>query len=70
VIDAKGNFLYVTIKNAAGEIVGETTIDMTNSGYDVEKDYMYFKAGVYNQNKSGDEDDYVQATFYKLKATH
>jgi len=31
---------------------------------------MYFKAGVYNQNKSGRDDDYVQATFYKLTATH
>jgi poly(beta-D-mannuronate) lyase len=31
---------------------------------------MYFKAGVYNQNKSGDVDDYVQATFYALSNTH
>jgi len=34
-----------------------------------QEDYMYFKAGVYNQNKLIDEDgaeadDYVQATFY------
>jgi poly(beta-D-mannuronate) lyase len=43
---------------------------MTNSGYDVEKDYMYFKAGVYNQNDSGDPQDYDQATFYSLENKH
>jgi len=68
-IDVQGNFLYVTISKA-DVILAETTIDMTNSGYDVANDYMYFKAGVYNQNKTGDPDDYVQATFYKLKVTH
>ena len=68
-IDAQGNFLFVTISQD-GIVKAETTIDMTASGYDVSDDYMYFKAGVYNQNKSGDPDDYVQATFYKLKVTH
>ena len=68
-IDAKGNSLFVTISKD-GIILAETTIDMTKSGYDVEDDYMYFKAGVYNQNNSGDPEDYVQATFYKLKVTH
>ncbi|MEP6344043.1 MAG: polysaccharide lyase family 7 protein [Maricaulaceae bacterium] len=69
-IDAKGHTLDVTIYNAADDIIGETSIDMTNSGYDVPDDYMYFKAGVYNQNKSGDPTDYVQATFYKLDVSH
>ncbi len=68
-IDARGNFLYVAISKD-GAVLAETTIDMTNSGYGVEDDYMYFKAGVYNQNKTGEPDDYVQATFYRLKATH
>lgn len=68
-IDAQGNFLYVTISQD-GIVRAETTIDMTGSGYDVADEYMYFKAGVYNQNKTGDADDYVQATFYRLKATH
>lgn len=68
-IDAKGNFLYVTISQD-GLVVGSTTIDMNGSGYDVDNDYMYFKAGVYNQNKTGDPDDYVQATFYRLKSSH
>lgn len=68
-IDVQGNDLIVTISK--GDVVlAETLIDMTESGYDVEKDYMYFKAGVYNQNNTGDPDDYVQATFYRLKAWH
>lgn len=68
-IDARGNALYVTISKE-GTILSETTIDMSESGYDVDDDYMYFKAGVYNQNKTGDPDDYVQATFYRLNVTH
>ena len=43
---------------------------MTESGYDQFDDYMYFKAGVYNQNKTGRPNDYVQATFYKLDVSH
>ena len=31
---------------------------------------MYFKAGVYHVNNSGDDDDYAQATFYALEKTH
>ena len=43
---------------------------MSDSGYGVADDDMYFKAGAYTQNKSGDPDDYVQASFYELKASH
>jgi poly(beta-D-mannuronate) lyase len=32
--------------------------------------YLYYKAGVYNQNNTGDSGDYVQATFYSLTHTH
>ena len=45
-------------------------VDMSKSGYDVGGKYMYFKAGVYNQNNTGDPDDYVQATFYKITKSH
>lgn len=45
-------------------------VDMTESGYGKSSEYMYFKAGVYNQNNTGDDKDYVQATFYHLKNTH
>jgi poly(beta-D-mannuronate) lyase len=43
---------------------------MTNSGYDEGGQYLYFKAGVYNQNNTGDPKDYVQATFYKIENSH
>jgi len=54
-----------------GDVVRATeSFDMADSGYDIANDYMYFKAGVYNQNDTGDADDFVQATFYKLEASH
>lgn len=68
-ITATGNKLYVSISQQ-GELRAETTIDMSNSGYDVANDYMYFKAGAYNQNNTGDPDDYVQVTFYELSTSH
>lgn len=68
-IKTQGNLLHVSISQD-GQLRAQRTIDMTDSGYDVGKDYMYFKAGVYNQNNSGDPDDYVQATFYELDASH
>ena len=68
-IEAKGDLLHVTISQDE-VVLAEATIDMTTSGYNVSNDYMYFKAGVYNQNKTGDPDDYVQATFYRLKVSH
>ena len=69
-IEAKGNKLQVTISDSRGKPRAKKTIDMSDSNYDRPDDFMYFKAGVYNQNKSGLADDYVQATFYKLTATH
>lgn len=68
-ITATGNKLYVAISRD-GELLADTTIDMSNSGYDVANDYMYFKAGAYNQNNTGDPGDYVQATFYELSTSH
>ena len=68
-IKASGNDLTVTISQS-GKVLAQETIDMSASGYDVANDYMYFKAGVYNQNKLGDPEDYVQATFYELENIH
>ncbi len=68
-IKAEGHSLTVTISQG-GKVRAQKTIDMSASGYDVANDYMYFKAGVYNQNKSGDPEDYVQATFYELENSH
>lgn len=89
-IDVVGDIMTVTITREDGSTI-EEEVDMSNSGYSdgyytkdgVEtEDYMYFKAGVYNQNKLVDEDedgnddygaeadDYVQATFYYLTVSH
>ncbi len=61
------NALTVTImREGKPDVV--TEIDMSDSGF--EDDWMYFKAGVYNQNNAGDADEYVQASFYALEVTH
>lgn len=61
--------LYVTIIREGHDNI-TTHVDMSESGYHLSNQYMYFKAGVYNQNNTGDENDYVQATFYHLKNSH
>jgi poly(beta-D-mannuronate) lyase len=58
--------------DSAGPIIGHNYVDMReqNSGYDVPEEWMYFKAGVYSQNNTGDGADFDQATFYELEASH
>jgi hypothetical protein len=68
-IKAAGNTIDVTITQD-GNTLAKTSINQTGSGYDVEREFMYFKAGAYNQNHTGDADDYVKATFYAIEATH
>lgn len=68
-IITKGYELTVIISQEGKEL-GRAEYDMSESNYDKKDDYMYFKAGVYNQNNSGEEGDYVQATFYELHNTH
>ncbi len=68
-IKVVGSKLMVTlIREGKTDIVKE--VEMANSGYNDADQYMYFKAGVYNQNKTGEDDDYVQATFYKIENSH
>jgi hypothetical protein len=69
VIDARGHQLTVSIFQQE-KLRAKHSFDLTDSGYDAAKEYMYFKAGVYNQNNSGDPQDYVQATFYQLNNEH
>lgn len=39
--------------------------------YHNEGEYMYFKAGLYNQNNTGESDpDYASVTFYQIDVTH
>jgi len=68
-IEVLGNDLTVTIVKADGTEFNQQ-VDMSNSGYNQGGQYMYFKAGVYNQNNSGDPHDYVQATFYQIDNSH
>ncbi|WP_405606477.1 polysaccharide lyase family 7 protein [Polaribacter sp. Asnod1-A03] len=68
-IKVVGDALTVTIIREGKDDVVKT-VDMKDSGFNVAGQYMYFKAGVYNQNNSGDADDYVQATFYSLEKSH
>lgn len=68
-IAVKGNTLTVTVMRDGKPDVKQV-VDMSQSGYDVGGKYMYFKAGVYNQNITSEMDDYVQATFYKLEKSH
>jgi len=55
-----------------GPVIAETTIDMDAlfSGYDRVDEWMYFKAGAYTQNNTGDPDDRDVITFYRLSNTH
>ena len=55
-----------------GPVIAETSIDMSalNSGYDRQDEWMYFKAGAYTQNNTGDDDDRDVLTFYRLSNTH
>lgn len=68
-IEVSGNTLTVTIIRDNKADVAQT-VNMSNSGYDQGGQYMYFKAGVYNQNNTGSDTDYAEATFYQLDNKH
>ncbi|MEO1034321.1 MAG: polysaccharide lyase family 7 protein [Pseudomonadota bacterium] len=58
--------------DSTGPIIGHNYVDMReqNSGYDVPHEWMYFKAGAYSQNNTGDGADFDQVTFYQLVKSH
>lgn len=70
-IDAR---IDVLIRNGTidGPIIGHQSVDMRalNSGYDLEDEWMYFKAGVYSGNNTGGNDEFNQASFYHLRYEH
>jgi hypothetical protein len=66
-IKAIGNTLSVTIMRPEKPDVLKV-IDMSASGF--ANDWMYFKAGVYNQNNTGESGDYCQVSFFELSKTH
>lgn len=63
-IKVVGDTLTVTIMRPGKKDVRKT-VDMSASGY--ADDWMYFKAGAYNQNNTGDEGDYCQVSFFALR---
>lgn len=70
-IDAR---IDVLIRNGDinSPIIGHQSIDMRelNSGYDLEDEWMYFKAGVYSGNNTGADEEFNQASFYHLHYSH
>ena len=68
------NLIIVNIYRGTlnGPMIATATVDMEDldSGYDERDEWMYFKAGVYTQNNTGDDDDTDIATFYFLENSH
>ena len=64
--------LDVKIIRDDGTEIAAPTFDMTESGYNVADDFMYFKAGAYSQNNSvlPGWRDADQVTFFELEALH
>ena len=68
-VNVVGNSMDVTITKANGDVFTDN-IDMTNSGYDIETDFMYFKVGVYHLNDTADVGEFAQITVYELENKH
>ena len=68
-ITVEEDILFVTIIREGKPNITKS-FDMSESGYGKGNQYMYFKAGVYNQNNGGEPRGYTQATFYYLNNTH
>lgn len=64
--------LYVTITRDDGSVIEAEPFDMSESGYNHDKDFMYFKAGAYSQNNTTiwPERDFDQVTFFALDVEH
>lgn len=76
-INNVGAIIEVVIRRGDlnGEIIGQLNIDMDNlvdggTGYDVVDEWMYFKAGAYSQNNTGNGNDFDQVRFYRLDNQH
>ena len=73
-IKQKGSRIDVVLRRGdqSGPIVGHNYVDMQtrSSGYDVPEEWMYFKAGAYLLNRTGESDDFDEVTFYALENKH
>ncbi|MCA0936942.1 polysaccharide lyase family 7 protein [Vibrio alginolyticus] len=68
-ITVDGDTLSVSISQGGSQLAYQT-VDMSGSGYDDASNYMYFKAGIYLQDNTSDDDDYAKVTFYELSNSH
>ncbi|WOI38268.1 polysaccharide lyase family 7 protein [Alteromonas sp. CI.11.F.A3] len=68
-INVNVNLLTVTISRE-GKADVTAHYDMSESKYDEDGQYHYFKVGVYHLNNSSDPDEFAQATFYEIKNSH
>ena len=64
--------LHVSITRDDGTVIEAEPYDMSESGYSVADDFMYFKAGAYSQNNTSDrpDRDFDQVTFFDLDVEH
>ena len=73
-IENVGDEIRVVIRrgDSDGPIIETEVADLgdLNQGYDIPSDWMYFKAGAYTQNNSGDDGDGDVVTFYRLNVEH
>ena len=68
-IDVNGNGMMVKLFRE-GKATISKTVDMSESGYDQGGQYMYFKAGAYLQDSTGEPDDYAEVSYYELENSH
>ena len=69
IINVTNNQLTVTIQRE-GKADISAVYDMSQSRFDEDGQYHYFKVGVYHLNNSSDPDEFAQATFYEIKNSH
>jgi len=64
--------LHVKITRDDGSEVSAKPFDMSESGFSVEDEFMFFKAGAYSQNNSSPtpETDFDKVTFFTLDYSH
>ena len=64
--------LHVKIIRDDGTHVKAEPLDMRDSGFSVDNDFMFFKAGAYSQNNSSPEPemDFDKVTFFELNHSH
>ena len=70
----EGSVIEVILRDGDrdGPIIGRGSFEMEeeNSNYDRDDEWMYFKAGAYTQNNSGNDSDFDEVAIYRLENTH